>query len=763
MTSQQERERRPRSLTAMLAQAFLVLSVTVLVITLAVETYLSFRTQQEVVAGRQQLIAQDAASTVSSFIQEKFSELEAISELGELIPASQEDQEGALGNILGLDPAFRQLIVLDRDGQELAQVSRLSEAASGNLVERAGENWFDRVSAGSRHIGSVYVDDVTSEPLMVLAVPIADVFGDLQGVLMAEVNLKFMWDLVDRLEVGRSGTAYVVNGDGDLIAYGDIARVLRGENVSDLQEVREFVNGSAVTDVTGVGISQGIEGMTVVGTYVPLGTPNWAVVTEVPVREAYQPVIQEATLSGAVLIGMAILAGGAGIYAARRLSAPILDLTQTATRIADGEIDLQAEPEGPAEVVDLARAFNSMTAQLRELIGSLEERVARRTRSLRAAAEVGRATNVVLDPDELLRQTVNLVRERFGLYYVGLFLMDEERDVAVLEAGTGEAGERMIKEGHELKVGGDSMIGQCVADGKPHIALDVGQEAVRFENPLLPQTRSEMALPLRSRGRVIGAMTVQSVEETAFDEGDIVVMRTMADQVAVAIDNARLFAQNQAALDAERRAYGQLSREAWRELLRTRPGWGYRYDRQVTVPVDGDWPEEMRRAEETGRTIRSYKEDDGEGGTTLAVPITVRDRVVGVLRFRKDEGGEPWVDEEINLLETLVAQLGVALESARLYRDTQQRAVREQLVADITTRVRTSVDIQRILQTAVRELGGALGTDRAFIQLDVGGRGGSLEQATEELRAQARPDLPADEDDQGSNGGSNGGSGAPEA
>jgi putative methionine-R-sulfoxide reductase with GAF domain len=162
------------------------------------------------------------------------------------------------------------------------------------------------------------------------------------------------------------------------------------------------------------------------------------------------------------------------------------------------------------------------------------------TLQLQTAIQVSRATTSMLDPDELLRQVVNLARERFNLYYVGLFLLDEQRRFAVLRAGTGEVGQKMLAQGHRLEVGGDSMIGQCTARGEARIALDVGEEAVRFDNPLLPRTRSEMALPLRSRGQVIGAMTVQSVEEAAFDEAAIAVMQTMADQVANAIENARL-------------------------------------------------------------------------------------------------------------------------------------------------------------------------------------------------------------------------------
>jgi GAF domain-containing protein/HAMP domain-containing protein len=722
MSMQVEKPRTPRSLTTTLAIAFLALSVATLLIANVSQIPFYGRAIQESVDSQQRLAAQEAANTVASFIQEKFSILETAARIGEPTSTSQEEQESVLGNLLGLELAFRQLVLLDAQEQELAAVSRLSRAASGQLTDRAESELSTRVRQGNRYISSVYVDDVTSEPLVIMAVPATDAFGDFQGLLLAEVNLKFMWDLVGRLEVGEMGLAYVVDKQGNLIAFGDISRVLRGENVSHLDMVGEFIRNPVPVGEAATRLAQGINGTTVVGTCVPLGVPDWAVVTELPMAEALRPGIQSTVLAVLVILVAATLVGLVGTYIARRLAAPLLNLTATAGRIAGGETDLQAAMEGPAEVVDLAQAFNSMTAQLRELIGSLEQRVADRTRNLRAAAEVARATTSVLNPDELLRQTVDLVRERFDLYYVGLFLLDEERRFAVLRAGTGEAGQKMLARGHRLGVGGDSMIGQCVAKAEARIALDVGEEAVRFDNPLLPETRSELALPLRSRGQVIGAMTVQSVEEAAFDEADIAVMQTMADQVAVAIDNARLFTESQAALEAERRAYGELSWQAWSELLRARTDWGYRYASQSVTLVVGDWRPEMRQAERTGQSVQNLERaegGDGMGGPTLALPIQVRGQVVGVLDFRKDESGERWTDEEIALLETLTDQLSVALESARLYQETQRRAARERLTREITDKMRRASSVEDIVQSAVDELHKALGTSRTFVRLGV--------------------------------------------
>jgi GAF domain-containing protein len=183
---------------------------------------------------------------------------------------------------------------------------------------------------------------------------------------------------------------------------------------------------------------------------------------------------------------------------------------------------------------------------------ALQRVVSRYAVQLTTAAEVSRAASSMLEPAKLLSEVVDLIRDRFDFYYVGLFLIDEGGEHAVLRAGTGEAGRRMLEMGHKLEVGGTSMIGWCTAQGKARIALDVGKEAVRFENPLLPETRSEMALPLISRGRVIGAMTIQSTKPAAFSEEDITTLQTMADQVANAIENARLLEETQYLAQRER-------------------------------------------------------------------------------------------------------------------------------------------------------------------------------------------------------------------
>jgi GAF domain-containing protein/CHASE3 domain sensor protein len=442
----------------------------------------------------------------------------------------------------------------------------------------------------------------------------------------------------------------------------------------------------------------------------------------------YQTYFGITVTSGLVLAGLAIVLS---LLISRSIRVPISQLVEATQRVAGGDLLARAQVKTHDEIGLLANDFNSMAAQIQELIGTLEQRVEERTRGLQTAAEVARATISVLDPNELLRQVVVLVRERFDLYYVGLFLLNEEGTFAVLDAGTGEAGKKMLEQGHRLEVGGNSMIGQCTARNEARIALDVGEEADRFENPLLPETRSEMALPLRSRGQVIGAMTVQSTEEAAFDEADIAVMQTMADQVAVAIDNARLFANAQTTLEEMEAINRRYLGQAWREYTRSRATSGYEQtDAGITSLGDRTLPD-VQQVMSTRQPLITGTHGDNAPSAVL-LPITLRGQPVGALGLEVAGGEQQWSDDDIALAEAVAEQLALAADNLRLLDETQRRAARERLVGEITDRMRETLDVDTVLQTAVREMRQILGLAEAEVRLGIGpasGRtGGSAER-----------------------------------
>ncbi len=358
-------------------------------------------------------------------------------------------------------------------------------------------------------------------------------------------------------------------------------------------------------------------------------------------------------------------------------------------------------------------ALAESNRELQDSRGLLEahtHELERRSAYLQTSAEIGRAATTVLETDRLVQQVVELIREQFDLYYVGLFLVDETGKWAVLQAGTGEAGRVMLARGHRIKVG-EGMIGWSVAYAQARVALEAGEDAVRLATTELPDTRSEAALPLRSRGQILGALTVQSTQPGAFDQDTIVVLQTMTDQVAVALNNARLFAEVREALEATRRAYGELSREVWAKLLHARPDLGFIRDERGISPAGDLWRSEMETVLQTGKSALS-----GDGTTRLATPIKVRGRVIGVIDAHKPNE-EKWTSEQTAVIETLADQLGAALESARLYEDAQRRAARERLAREITDKMRRATNVESIVQTVVDELFSVMGTSRAFVRL----------------------------------------------
>ncbi|MBN1811478.1 MAG: GAF domain-containing protein [Anaerolineae bacterium] len=390
---------------------------------------------------------------------------------------------------------------------------------------------------------------------------------------------------------------------------------------------------------------------------------------------------------------------------ARYAIAPLRELTAAADEIGRGNLDVSVPIRGTEETATLGVALERMRADLQALYRDLEQQVVsleRRARYQEATTVVARDVASVLDVEKLLSRVVRLVSEQLGFYHTGVFLLDSTGEWAELRAASSEGGRRMLLRGYRLRVGEEEVVGHVAGGGEARVALDVGEGAVHFDQPDLSGTRSEVALPLRARGEVLGVLDVQSREAGAFSDENVAVLQTLADQTAMAISNARLFQQVQEALEAERRAYGEVSLAAWAEALHGHGTMGYYCDAATVVPV----------------TEAVEGEDDGL--PTLDIPITVHDQVIGTIRARKPKDTGEWTENETDLVRTLVDQLGLALESARLYQDTRRRAARERLTAGIAGRVRETLDIDMVLQTAVREISEALSAAEVEVRMSGG-------------------------------------------
>ncbi|GJQ37385.1 MAG: hypothetical protein JETCAE01_33950 [Anaerolineaceae bacterium] len=359
--------------------------------------------------------------------------------------------------------------------------------------------------------------------------------------------------------------------------------------------------------------------------------------------------------------------------------------------------------------------FNELTTERRNLEERIQERTSildKRTAQLQAVAEVGKSIASYRNLSELLQRAAQLISDKFGFYHIGIFLLDDRKEFAILVASNSEGGKRMLEKRHALKVGETGIVGYVAENLRARIALDVGTDAVFFNNPDLPNTRSEMALPLVASGQILGVLDVQSTESRAFVDDDIATLQILADQLAVAIQNTNLFSETEQALESARSSYGQVSREAWSKILRNQARINFLATTPATAKIQDDLVESaISKAIETGDLILS------EDGLTISVPIKIRGQVIGAIRLKKPEIAEAWTQDETNLAISLTDQLSGALESARLYRESQQRAARESLVSDISARISASATRDSIIRETVQELGQALGDASVSFQL----------------------------------------------
>jgi GAF domain-containing protein len=344
---------------------------------------------------------------------------------------------------------------------------------------------------------------------------------------------------------------------------------------------------------------------------------------------------------------------------------------------------------------------------LEEIVAERTQDLRRRSEELRMASEVARDATAAHDLDDLLKNAADQIRERFDFHHVGIFLVDEIGEYAVLRAATGGVG-HLVERGHQLPVSESSLVGSAVAGGQARIALNAGDDAVNFVSPLLPETRSEMALPLRIGERVIGALDIHSTQATAFDEADVQVFQTLADQLAVAVENARLIHALQQNLREIEAVYGRYTQDAWSTFIRgASVPLGYRY-RHTDVEAATEQHPEAHEALQQGRSVATSiqaGEDSGEQAqvNAVAVPIKLRNQVIGVLDLRAEN--QAISPEAISLTEEVADRLAMALENARLFDEARLRAVRERALNQVMARFARSFDVDTVLQTAVRELG----------------------------------------------------------
>jgi GAF domain-containing protein len=349
---------------------------------------------------------------------------------------------------------------------------------------------------------------------------------------------------------------------------------------------------------------------------------------------------------------------------------------------------------------ELRELRNTLQNQVEERTSELQQRAAQ----LEAVAGVARTIASVQDINSLLPAITKLVSQQFGFYHVGIFLLDQQRQNAVLRAANSQGGLRMLSRQHSLTLDAHSIVGYSTLRGEARIALDVGTDSFYFNNPDLPETRSEMAIPLRVVGEVIGSLDVQSTETNAFSEEDIRALSILADQIAIAIENARLFGETKKALSESRALFEQYTQQEWTSFAQQAKIRGFLFDGKHIVPLDKYTKREpVKTVAQTG----AISQEKASG--TVAIPIKLRGQTIGVLDVRAKNGQRPWKADEIAMLEAAAERAALALENARLVETAQRRAARERAIGDISSRIGAVSNLESILQTAVEELGRKIG------------------------------------------------------
>ncbi|MBE2269973.1 MAG: GAF domain-containing protein [Anaerolinea sp.] len=610
---------------------------------------------------------------------------------------------------------FESIRVLDRSGQVLAQVSANSTAISSA----------DESNSPAYRAATAALLQGQTQSLAVSS----------RGVGVIEMTLVVQWRdgtpigfLVARLSNARIvfNNVRIPANDNPFGAFSFLTTavttttsVLIAPN-ADLQRANE-------TDES-VAVDRGLAGQTgtelyllregdqteYIGYYAPiLGTP-FTLIVQTPSENAYSYTLGYFSVRGFVVaVGVVTLIAVLVLLFNGMIVPPINRLRRATQALRDGDFDLPVTDTARGdEIGALATSFVTMRDQVRGLIADLEQRVESRSRDIAATQEISRFAATQRDLQLLLDRVVSLIIESFpNIYHAQIFLNDGENQWAVLRASTGEPGRQLLSRGHRLAVGSVSVIGQVTQQGRLVVARDTAVSQVHRRNEFLPDTRAELAIPLRVGDQIIGALDVQSKQRDAFAEDQVSVLTTMADQIAVAIQNARLYEDSIRRVAEIEDINRQATLRAWQDYMR---------DQRATALVQEagtgtslDMSPLRQQALLTGEVAMGRVTE--RSTVPIAVPIKLRGQTLGSVEWEIPVTN--FGEDRLELAKALADRLALSLDNARLFQESTRATERERLVNNIAAKLTAQNNINDILQTAVREVGQALRAPQVSINL----------------------------------------------
>ncbi len=671
-------------------------------------------------------------------------------DLQKLLEKSISTNDQILGMTIGFEPnqlkpdlpswAFRYL----RSDDGTIQSTRLDDYSKQEWYLRPKSTFDITVSAPHQ-----YDDTIKSRWVITTSVPFFDDAGNFKGVASTDLDMAVIQGIFMNIRVERIGYAFLIDDKGSILGIGKQGQEY--EPMVDTMYAFAQSNGSTTwlnlidnmtQENTGFEEATDWEGNRMYVAYAPVGMDTgWSLALVYPQDDVLQKTRSlQTTLTGYSIV-LAILFGFVILYFSRNITNPLIRLTQAAEEISKGNLQVSVDVETNDEVGILSETINRMTGQLRDTLTNLEQRITDRTQDLEserrkseiranqylAISEIGKLINSEQDLSILLPLIARLVSEQFDCYHIGIFLVDSTNQFAVLQASNSEGGRNLLVRGFKIALAEGGIFARVFKTGAPRFISDIRDEPGGSIVSELSRSRSEAVYPLKARDTMIGILDIQNEKPGFFAQMDTTIFGILADQIAIAIDNTRLFQQTEQALFEARSAYQQSLQKGWRELAQEENTIGYIQSlsggRRLSKPISAD---EIDQAMFRGETL-IFHADGKTSEPTLVVPIKLRDQIIGIMHIKSPLRERQWMQTEVELVEAVSERLSLALENARLIQESQRQAFKEQTIGEITNKIGSSVNLYNVLATAVEELGRTMPGSEVTIKLknDTGNGNGS--------------------------------------
>jgi len=609
---------------------------------------------------------------------------------------------------------FTDAVVLSTDGFVIVSSTQAGtsnepafEAETSFIDEEIYRAAFNASTLGATQRIAISTDADTGELVIRLAQMIYSFEGEVTGYIVATFNKDTLIEALDYdSEFIANPRSYLATVNGDIIATANNIEAARQSFLSG--PIEDALARNSGVEIYSVG------DQSTVGYYGPVDE-FFAYIIETEADAGFSLTLREIYENSLFLVlGALILALLGGVVFTQTIISGLRSLEQDLAAIGAGDYDRPVRTANRYdEIGQVARTLINVRQQVADMVANLETRVQARVRDLEATQEVSRFAATQRDQQVLMDQVVDLIVNRFpNIYHAQIFLLDSDRRYAVLRASTGEAGQQLLARGHRLEVGGVSVIGQVTNEMRVVVARDAADSDIHRRNEFLPETEAELAIPLRIGDEIIGALDVQSKQNNSFREGTINILQVMADAIAIAIENARLYQQSVQQLQEVMTSNRDATRMAWREHMNGRRQ--QMLVEQAGANLNADVSPLRQQAMETGEAaIGEVTERDT---VPFAVPIVLRQQVLGAVQWELP--ATDFNSYKVQLAQELVGRLALSLENARLFQESRRAINRERLVNDIAAQLTGQTDINMILETAVREVGQALRTPQVSIQLN---------------------------------------------